>query len=56
MFRALLSHHEVYCVCLGAELIFNMDPHFEYDYITYNIMLGNKTLCIIYILVQLCWY
>jgi hypothetical protein len=47
MFRPLLSHHQVYCLCLGADPIFNMDPYFEYDYITFNIMLGNKTLGIV---------
>jgi hypothetical protein len=51
MFRPLLGHHQVYCLCLGAELDFNLDPHFEYDYVTCNIMLGNKTLGIIYFLV-----
>jgi hypothetical protein len=57
MFRPLLGHHQVYCLCLGAELVFfNMDPCFVYDYITRNIMLGNKTLGIVYFLVQLCWY
>jgi hypothetical protein len=48
MFRPLLDHHQVYCVCLGYELVFSMDPYFEYDYITCNIMLGNITLGIIY--------
>jgi hypothetical protein len=33
---------------------FNVDPYFEYDYITFNIIIGNKTLGI-YFLVQLCW-
>jgi hypothetical protein len=27
-----------------------MGPYFEYDYITYNIMFGKKTLGIIYFL------
>jgi 5-methylthioribose kinase len=35
-------------LCLGAEHVFNMDPYFEYDYITCNIMSGNKTLGITY--------
>jgi hypothetical protein len=56
MFRPLLGHHQVYCLCFGAELAFNMDLNFEYDYITRNIMLCNKTLGIIYFFVQLCWY
>jgi hypothetical protein len=34
MFQRLLGHHQVYCWCLGAELVFNVDPYFEYDYIT----------------------
>jgi hypothetical protein len=33
----------------------NMDQYFGYDYITCNIMLGNKTLGIIYFLVHLYW-
>jgi hypothetical protein len=37
MFRPLLDHHQVYCLCLAAELVlFNMDPYFEYDYVAYN--------------------
>jgi hypothetical protein len=36
----------VYCLCLGAELLFNTD--IEYDYVTCNIMLSNKTFGIIY--------
>jgi hypothetical protein len=56
MFRPLLGHHQVYCLCLGAEIIFNMDLCFEYDYIKCNIMLGNKTLGSIHFLVHLCWY
>jgi hypothetical protein len=56
MFLPLLGHHQVYCLCLGAELVSNMDPYFEYDYITCHIMLGNKTFGIIYFLVQLYWY
>jgi hypothetical protein len=53
----LCMKDQVYCLCLGPELVsFNMDPYFEYDYITCNIMLGNKTLGIIYCLDQLCWY
>jgi hypothetical protein len=56
MFRPLLGHHRVYYLCLGGELVFNMDPYFEYDYITCNIMLGNKTLGIIYFLFQLYSY
>jgi hypothetical protein len=54
MFRPLLGRHQVYSLCLAAELVFNMDPYFEYDYITCNIMLGNKTLGIIYFSVHLC--
>jgi hypothetical protein len=45
MFRPLLGHHQV---CSGAELVFNMDPYFGYDYMMCNIMLGNKTVGIIY--------
>jgi hypothetical protein len=56
MFRPLLGHQQMYCLFLGAGLVFNMGPYFEYDYITCNIMLGNKTSCIFYFLVQLCWY
>jgi hypothetical protein len=56
MFRPLLGHHQVYCLCLGDELVFNMDLYFEYEYITCNIMLGNKALGINYFLVQLCLY
>jgi hypothetical protein len=48
MFRSLLGHHQVYCLCLGAELVFNMHAYSEYAYITRN------TLGIIYFLV--CWY
>jgi hypothetical protein len=55
MFRPLLGHHQVYCLCLGTELVFNMDPYFKYDYITCIIMFGDKTLVIIYFLVQLYW-
>jgi hypothetical protein len=55
MFRPLLGYHQVYCWCLGAELLFNIDPYFAYYYITCNIMLGNKILGIIYFLVQLYW-
>jgi hypothetical protein len=55
MFRPLLGRHQVYCLCLGAELMFNIHPYFEYHYITCNIMLGNTTLGIIYFLVQLYW-
>jgi hypothetical protein len=51
MFLPLLGHHQVYCLWLGAELVFNMDPYFEYDYITYNIVFRNKILGIIYSLV-----
>jgi hypothetical protein len=29
-----------------------MDPYFEYDYITYNTVLGSKTFYIIYIFSQ----
>jgi hypothetical protein len=43
MFQPLLLHHQVYCLCLDGELVFNMDPHFEYDYRTCNIILDNKT-------------
>jgi hypothetical protein len=32
MFLPLLGHQHVYCSCLGAELVFNMDAYFEYDY------------------------
>jgi hypothetical protein len=43
MLRPVLGHYQVYYLCLGAEfLFFSMDPYFEYDYITCNIMLGNK--------------
>jgi hypothetical protein len=57
MFQHLPGHHQVYCLCSGTELVFfNMDPYFEYDYTTCNIMLGNKTHGIIYFLVQLSWY
>jgi hypothetical protein len=49
MFRPFLGHHQVYCLCLGAEHVLNMDPYVEYDYITCSIMLGNKTLGIIYL-------
>jgi hypothetical protein len=52
MFRPLLGLYQVYYLCLGAELVFNMDPYVEYDHITCNIMLGNKILGIIYFLVQ----
>jgi hypothetical protein len=31
-------------LCLATELVFNMDPYFEYDSVTCNIMLCNKTL------------
>jgi hypothetical protein len=34
MFPHLLGYHQVYYLCLGAELVFNMDPYFEYDYMT----------------------
>jgi hypothetical protein len=40
MFRSLLCHHQVYCLCLGVELVFNVNPYFEYDYVTCNITLG----------------
>jgi hypothetical protein len=54
MFRPLLGYYQVYCLFSSGELVFNTDLYFEYDYITYNIMLGNKTtLSIIYFLVQL---
>jgi hypothetical protein len=53
MFRSLWGRHQMYCLSLG-ELVFNMDPYFEYDYITSNILLG-KILGIIYVLVQSCW-
>jgi hypothetical protein len=43
----------VYCLCLGDELVFNIDPYFEYDYITRNNKICNKILNIIYFLVQL---
>jgi hypothetical protein len=36
-------------------LLFNMDPYFEYDCITCNILLGNKTFGTVYFLVQLRW-
>jgi hypothetical protein len=39
MFRPLLGHHHVYCLCLGAELVFDIDPYFDCDYITCSIML-----------------
>jgi hypothetical protein len=52
----LLGHHQVYCLCLGVELVFNVDPYCGYGYITCNIMLGNKTLGIICFLLQLCSY
>jgi hypothetical protein len=48
MFWPLLVRHQVYYLYVGAEFVFNMDPYFEYDYITCNIVLGNKTLGIIY--------
>jgi hypothetical protein len=48
MFRPLLGHYQMYSLCLGAELVFNMHPYFGYDYITCNIMLGIKTPCIFY--------
>jgi hypothetical protein len=32
MFQPLLVHHQVHCLCLGSELVFNMDPYFEYEY------------------------
>jgi hypothetical protein len=41
---------------LSAKLVFNTDLYFEYDYITCNIILSNKTLGIIYVLVQLYCY
>jgi hypothetical protein len=50
IFRLLLGHYQVYCLCLEAELVFNMDPYFKYDYITCNIMFGDKILGIIYFL------
>jgi hypothetical protein len=56
MFQPLLDHHQVYCLCLGTELVFLIRFHVLDDYITCDIMLGNKTLGIIYLLVQLCWY
>jgi hypothetical protein len=55
MFRPLLGHYQVYCLSLGAALVINMDQYFEYDYITCNIMFGDKSLGIIYFLVQLYW-
>jgi hypothetical protein len=54
MFKPLLGHRQVYCLFLGAGLVFTMDPYFEYYYIIFNIMLGNKTLGILYFLVELC--
>jgi hypothetical protein len=56
MFQPLLGHHQVYSLCLRAQLVFNMDPYFEYGCITCKIMLSNKTLVIFYFLVQLLWY
>jgi hypothetical protein len=56
MFRPLLCQHQVYCVCLGAELVFNMDPYFRYGYISRNVTLGNKPLSSVYFLVHLYWY
>jgi hypothetical protein len=39
MFRPLLGRLQVYCLCLGPELVFfNMDPYFEYNYTTCNII------------------
>jgi hypothetical protein len=52
MFRSLMRHLQVYCLCLGAELYFNMVPNFEYDYVICNIMLSNKILDIMHSLVQ----
>jgi hypothetical protein len=43
MFRPLFGHHQVCCLCLGAERFFlNLDPYFEYGYIRCNIMLGKR--------------
>jgi hypothetical protein len=50
--RPLLGRHQVYCLCLDAEL-FLIWIHILN--ITCKIMLGNKTHGIIYFLVQLCW-
>jgi hypothetical protein len=55
MFRPLLIHYKVYTSCLGAEFFF-LNPYFEYDYVTCNVMLCNKTPGIIYFLVQLYRY
>jgi hypothetical protein len=33
MFRPLLGHNQVYCLCLGAQLVFNMDPYVGYYYV-----------------------
>lgn len=51
MFRPLFGHHQLNCLCLDAGLVFffNVDPYFEYDYITYNITLGNQSLGIVVI-------
>jgi hypothetical protein len=55
VFRPLLGHHQVYFLCLRAELVFNIDLYFEHAYMACNIMLSNRTLGIIYFLVQLYW-
>jgi hypothetical protein len=44
MFRPLLSHHQVYCLCVGDELDFNTDIYFEYDYKDIILCLVTKLL------------
>jgi hypothetical protein len=38
MFQPLLGHHQVYCLCLGADVVFIMDPFLNmtvlYTYVT----------------------
>jgi hypothetical protein len=48
MFQPLLGHHQEHSLCLVAEHVVNMNPCFDYDYLTCNIVLDNETLDIIY--------
>jgi hypothetical protein len=47
MFRTIFGHHQVYYLCLVAELVFLILIHILNVTIKCGIMLGNKTLVII---------